>query len=209
MVTKRECFVSFVSVFNGTRAIRCRYLFFFALVFISLSQARDALYSKYGLFFCIYLALTFSIFVSRIIAPARRIRQNHICIHSHMQRTVLGSRSIYVSRNLNGKTIQIHSDDCSFSFRIFSYRVSSGSYFQSLWYLDFMCENSNMQMLNRSLASSFYSDLDFSASRPKNATLNRNDILRWPTRVRNRAKQNRIVFGHFLKVNWRTLLHHV
>lgn len=171
-----------MSVFNGTRAIRCRYLSFFALVFISLSQARDALYSKYGLFFCIYFALTFFyICFSHNCTSTTNTAKSHL--HSRMRGAVLRCRSIYVSRNLNGKTIQIHSDDCSFSFRI-----SFGFYFQSLWYLDFMCENSNMQMLNRSLAFSFYSDLDFSTSRPKNATLNRNDSLCWPTRVRNRAK---------------------
>lgn len=114
-----------MSVFNGTRAIRCRYLSFFALVFISLSQARDALYSKYGLFFCIYFALTFFyICFSHNCTSTTNTAKSHL--HSRMRGAVLRCRSIYVSRNLNGKTIQIHSDDCSFSFRI-----SFGFYFQS------------------------------------------------------------------------------
>lgn len=58
-----------------------------------------------------------------------------------------------------------------FLFRFgFSPIISLGFYFQSLWYLDFMCENSNMQMLNRSLAFAFNLVSAFAASPPEIAT---------------------------------------
>lgn len=175
-----------MSVCNGTRAIRCRYLFFFSFFFylthwvsFALSVSAHDVHSQFAgercslfeiWFILLYLfcAYTLYIFVSRIIAAAQRKWNNHICT---CREVYIQHQSIYFIRNLNGKTIQIHSDDCCLSLRalpisdfLFPVAVVLGFYVREQQYANPDRANSNRIPV--------YSWIQFASISVKRASLN-------------------------------------
>lgn len=90
---------------------------------------RCSLFEIWFILLYLFCAYTLYIFVSRIIAAAQRKWNNHICT---CREVYIQQQNIYFICNLNGKTIEIHSDDCCLSLRAlpvsdFPYFISSRS----------------------------------------------------------------------------------